>query len=336
MLVDPFGRSITYLRISLTDHCNLRCAYCMPAQGLSWMPTEEMLTFAEIIDIVNAAARLGISKVRLTGGEPLVRKDLPLLVRSLSAIPGIKEVSLTTNGMLLERLAKPLANAGLKRVNISLDTLDAQKFKLITRGGDISRVWRGIMAAERENLSPIKINTVVIRGINDDQLLPLARLTLEHPWHIRFIELMPVGNTQDWGPEFAPASLRYFSVQEMHHALASVGLKPVVSPKGNGPSRTYQIPGALGTVGFISPLGESFCTTCNRMRLTADGKLRSCLFSETEVDIRTPIRRHESIALYLMQALAIKPKGHELAPSMENLANRIDSPRPRSMSQIGG
>ena len=336
MLVDSFGRSITYLRISLTDRCNLRCLYCMPPQGIIWKPPEEILSYSEITKIVAASAQLGIHRVRLTGGEPLVRRDLPELVHSLASIPGIEEVSLTTNGVLLERLAKPLAEAGLKRVNISLDTLDANKFKQITRGGDIECVWRGIAAAEEANLFPIKINTVVVRGLNSDELLTLASLTLDHPWHIRFIELMPIGEQQDWGPGFPLPSQRYYSVKEIHQALASLVLKSTESPEGNGPSRTYQIPGARGTVGFISPLGEHFCASCNRLRLTADGKLRSCLFSEAEVDVKASIRRGESVKGQLLKALATKPEGHGIISPADNLIYPADPTLARSMSQIGG
>ncbi|HEY4723342.1 MAG TPA: GTP 3',8-cyclase MoaA, partial [Anaerolineae bacterium] len=225
-LIDRFGRRIDYLRISVTDRCNLRCVYCMPPQGVLWRPRAEILSYEEIVRVVEAGARLGIRKIRLTGGEPLVRPDLTTLVRAITHIPGIEEISLTTNGMLLEKLAEPLAQAGLRRVNVSLDTLDPIKFHRITRFGDIERVWRGIEAAGRAGLTPIKINTVVIRGVNDDELRDLARLTLDRAWHVRLIEWMPVGNSRDWGEGFPAGPDRYYPLHEMLRQLAPLGLKP--------------------------------------------------------------------------------------------------------------
>ena len=260
-LTDRFGRPITYLRISVTDRCNLRCVYCLPETGVEWQPRETQLSAEEIARITEAAAHGGVTRIRLTGGEPLVRPDILEIVRHLASIPGIEEVSLTTNAMLLARLAQPLASAGLKRVNISLDTLDADKFKRITRGGEIDRLWRGIAAAENAGLAPLKLNTVVMNGLNADELPALAHLTIEHPWHIRFIELMPVGNAQNWGEGFPVLPDRYIPVQEMQARLAGFDLQPIATPVGNGPARTFHIPDALGTVGFISPLGEHFVRT---------------------------------------------------------------------------
>ena len=288
--VDPFGRAITYLRISLTDRCNLRCVYCMPKQGVQWQPRADQLSAEEIARVVETAAQGGVKRVRLTGGEPLVHPQVVEIVRRIASIPTIEEVSLTTNAMLLERLAQPLANAGLTRVNISLDSLDANKFKRITRGGDLDRIWRGIAAAEHAYLAPIKLNTVIVRGLNADELPSLAHLTMEHDWHIRFIEVMPIGNTQDWGEGFPAPSERYVSVQEMRDQLSTFNLQPSTSPQGNGPARTFRIPDALGTVGFISPLGEHFCQNCNRLRLTSDGRLRSCLVIPAEVSLRDAVR----------------------------------------------
>jgi len=277
MFIDPFGRAITYLRISLTDRCNLRCVYCMPKEGLQWQPHADQLSVEEIVRVVATAAQGGVRRVRLTGGEPLVHPYIVDIVRRIASIPNIEEVSLTTNAMLLERLAQPLADAGLKRVNISLDSLDADKFKRITRGGDLNRVWRGIAAVEHARLSPLKINSVIVRGLNADELPALAQLTMENDWHVRFIEVMPIGNTQLWGEGFPVPTERYVSVQEMRSQLSTFNFQPVSSPLGNGPARTFRIPNALGTIGFISPLGEHFCQNCNRLRLTSDGKLRSCL-----------------------------------------------------------
>jgi cyclic pyranopterin phosphate synthase len=233
-------------------------------------------------------------------------------------------------------LARRLANAGLKRVNISLDTLDASKFKRITRGGNIDRLWCGIAAAEDAGLAPLKLNTVVVNGLNADELPALAQLTIENPWHLRFIELMPVGNAQNWGEGFPSLPDRYLSVQEMQSRLSTfdpstgsgLRLEPVTSPIGNGPARTFRIPGASGTVGFISPLGEHFCQNCNRLRLTADGYLRPCLLLDGEVNVRDAVRAGESLLPYLQQAADAKPHGHELLLQ--------HYPESRRMAQIGG
>jgi cyclic pyranopterin phosphate synthase len=329
MFLDPFGRAITYLRISLTDRCNLRCVYCMPKDGVQWQALADQLSVEEIVRVVESAAHGGVKRVRLTGGEPLVHPNIVEIVRRLASIPQIEEVSLTTNAMLLERLAQPLADAGLKRVNISLDTLDAETFRRITRGGDIDRVWRGITAAERAHLSPIKLNTVIVRGLNAEELPALAWLTIEHAWHVRFIEVMPIGNAQDWGEGFPAPSGRYVSVQEMHERLSAFHLEPETAPHGNGPARTFRIPGALGTLGFISPLGEHFCEHCNRLRLTSDGKLRSCLVIPNEVSLRDAVRAGEPLDRYFEQAILHKPQHHNMQAAMPADAQR-------GMSQIGG
>jgi cyclic pyranopterin phosphate synthase len=327
-LTDPFGRAITYLRISLTDRCNLRCVYCLPKTGIDWLKREDVLTADEIVHVVEAAAELGISKIRLTGGEPLVRPDVLEIVTRIAAISGISEVSLTTNALLLEKLAGPLAEAGLARVNISLDTLDTEKFRLITRFGDIGRVFSGLQAAENAGLKPIKINTVVVRGVNDDEISALARLSIENPYHIRFIELMPVRNQQSWGTGFPDVKDRYFSIGEMHERLADLNLKPETAPIGNGPARTFRIPHALGTVGFISPVGEHFCQQCNRLRLTAEGRLRACLLLDKEISIRETLRAGGNLKKQLRIAVAGKPYSHEL--------NLNHLPEARRMAQIGG
>ena len=329
MFIDPFGRAITYLRISLTDRCNLRCVYCMPKEGLQWQPRADQLSAEEIARVVETAAQGGVKRVRLTGGEPLVHPQVVEIVRRIASIPTIEEVSLTTNAMLLERLAQPLANAGLTRVNISLDSLDANKFKRITRGGDLDRIWRGIAAAERAHLAPIKLNTVIVRGLNADELPALAHLTMERDWHIRFIEVMPIGNTQDWGEGFPAPSERYVSVQEMRDQLSTFNLQPSTSPQGNGPARTFRIPDALGTVGFISPLGEHFCQNCNRLRLTSDGRLRSCLVIPAEVSLRDAVRSGKPLEDFFVQSIAQKPEHHDMLVAMP-----ADSQR--GMSQIGG
>ncbi|MDO9303089.1 MAG: GTP 3',8-cyclase MoaA [Anaerolineales bacterium] len=327
--IDPFGRAITYLRISLTDRCNLRCVYCIPKEGRQWQPHAGQLSAEEIARVVETATQGGVKRVRLTGGEPLIHPQVVEIVRRIASIPNIEEVSLTTNAMLLERLAQPLANAGLKRVNISLDSLDSDKFRRITRGGDLTRVWKGIAAAERAHLAPIKLNTVIVRGLNAEELPALACLTMEHDWHIRFIEVMPIGNSQDWGEGFPAPSERYVSVQEMRAQLSTFNLQPEATPIGNGPARTYRIPNALGTVGFISPLGEHFCQNCNRLRLTSDGRLRSCLVIPAEVSLHDAVRSGKPLEDFFQQAIAQKPEHHDMLLA-------VPAGSQRGMSQIGG
>jgi len=329
MFIDPFGRAITYLRISLTDRCNLRCVYCMPEGGLRWQKRADQLSVDEILRVVGTAAKGGVKRIRLTGGEPLVHPQIVEIVRRIASVPGVEEVSLTTNAMLLERLAGSLAEAGLRRVNVSLDSLDPGKFKRITRGGDIDRVWKGIAAAEAARLAPLKLNTVITRGVNLEEIIPLARLTLEHDWHVRFIELMPIGNTEGWGEGFPAPQERYVSVQEMHALLSGLNLQAVATPIGNGPARTFRIPGAPGSVGFISPLGEHFCQNCNRLRLTSDGKLRSCLVVPNEVSLREAVRTGQCLEKYFYQAIANKPRHHDMLVATPAGARR-------GMSQIGG
>jgi cyclic pyranopterin phosphate synthase len=327
--IDPFGRAIIYLRVSLTDRCNLRCVYCMPQEGMQWQAHADQLSVDEIVRVVETAAQGGVKRVRLTGGEPLVHPHIIEIVRRIASIQNIEEVSLTTNAMLLEKMAQPLADAGLTRVNISLDSLDADKFRRITRGGELNRVWRGIAAAERARLAPIKLNSVIVRGLNADELPALARLTIENDWHLRFIEIMPIGNAQDWGEGFPAPQDRYVSVQEMRAQLSTFDLQPETSPIGNGPARTYRIPNALGTIGFISPLGEHFCQNCNRLRLTCDGRLRSCLVIPNEVSLRNALRSGKPLEEFFQQAIAQKPEHHDMLVAVAAGAQR-------GMSQIGG
>lgn len=327
--LDAFGRQITYLRISLTDRCNLRCAYCMPAQGLRWIPRRDCLTDDEIIRVVQTAAALGINKIRLTGGEPLVRPGVVHLIERIASIPGIQDLGLTTNAMLLAKNAPLLAQAGLKRVNISLDTLSAYRFRRITRLGTFEQAWEGILASEQAGLAPIKLNAVIVRKFNDDELHALAQLSINHPWQIRFIELMPIGNTQNWGEGLPALEDRYVSVQEIHTRLADLGLKPVEPSINSGPARMFRIPGALGTIGFISPLGDHFCQNCNRLRLTADGKLRPCLVLPGEISLRNALRNNLPLEDLFLHAVAIKPQQH-------NLISAIPAVTQHGMSQIGG
>ncbi len=319
---DSFGRNINYLRISVTDRCNLRCLYCMPPEGIPQMSHSEILSYEEIGTVARAAAELGIHKVRLTGGEPLVRAELPKLVRMISQIEGIEELSLTTNGTLLDRYALELKQAGLSRVNVSLDTLKPDRLQYITRLGKLETVLAGIEAAKEAGLGPVKINTVVMRGINDDEILDFARMTYEG-WHVRFIELMPFKGVT----EFVP------SVELRQHIGLLGELEPCASVTGNGPAMYYRLTGASGTIGFVSPLTETaFCSRCNRMRLTPDGKLRPCLLGEDEIDLKTPLRNNASmkeLKRLIMEAVASKPECHHLQ------GFEVRSVK-RRMSQIGG
>lgn len=332
MCNDKFGRQIDYLRVSVTDRCNLRCVYCMPAHGVPWQPRENILRLEQIAEIVEAAAGIGFRKIRLTGGEPLVRKGIVDLVGQIATLPGIDEVAMTTNATLLSRCATELVDAGLQRINVSLDTLRPGRFWRITRLGNVDLVWRGIEAAERAGLTPLKINVVVVRGVNDDEIADFARLTLDHAWHVRFIELMPVGDGLDWGPEMPAPAQRFVSVAEMRRRLTNLGhLESVGGPGGNGPARYFRLPNARGTIGFISPLSEHFCAACNRLRLTADGRLRPCLFSEKGVPLKPALDAGADIGQLqslIRQAIGIKPLERPL-PAAATVAEP-------AMSMLGG
>jgi len=306
---DLFNRPINYLRISVTDRCNLRCVYCMPPQGIALFPRGGLLSYEEITRIVRVAAELGISKIRLTGGEPLVREGLPKLVAMIKTVPGIDDISLTTNGVYLGELARSLKDAGLRRVNISLDSLDAEKYKNVTRGGNLGAVFRGIEAAQEVGLTPVKVNVVVMGGINDDEIERFARLTVTEGWHVRFIELMPfVGDEGVRG--------KFFPISEVRGRLGQLGeLEAAASVAGNGPARYYRFVGASGTIGFISPVSDHFCFSCNRLRLTADGKLRPCLLSDDEIDLRRHLRSGadgETLKRVMREAIKSKPRKHRL------------------------
>ena len=323
---DQYGRELTDLRISLTDRCNLRCVYCMPADGIDFRPPEELLQDDELRLLVRVAAELGVRKVRLTGGEPTVRPGLVDLVRGIAATPGIDDVALTTNGLLLDRLAAPLARAGLCRVNVSLDTLDPEKFARITRGGRVEQVTAGIAAAEAAGLLPIKINAVIVRGFNDEDVVPLAGLTLSRPWDVRFIEMMPFGSVGD----FAEAGV-VKSEATMAKIELTLGPLTPLDLSGGDPARTYRLPDARGRLGFISPVSQPFCAKCGRLRLTADGKLRLCLLRDDEADLLTPLREgksYEEIKALFYAAAFRRPFGHALAEAMY--------PQARVMIQIGG
>lgn len=332
---DGHGRTIDYLRISLTDRCNLRCIYCMPAEGVKLMSHDEILRIEEIARIARVATRIGIRSVRLTGGEPLVRLGVTDLVRDLANMPGIENISMTTNGVLLPRMADGLKEAGLSRVNISLDTLDPEQFTKITRLGSIQTTLDGIDAALEAGFNPVKINSVVVRQLNQDYL-GFAKLSIDQPLHVRFIEYMPVGESEGidghgWGPEdVVPSEELLDIINERAQAEGLAPLEPIGgddAPLGWGPARYFAFPGAKGTVGFISPLSRHFCGDCNRLRLTADGKLRPCLFSDREIDVRTALREGGDEAVYecFLEALDMKPDEHH---------DRVGTER--RMSQIGG
>lgn len=322
---DSHGRNIHYLRISLTDRCNLRCVYCMPAE-MKFAPLPHLLQDDELIRLVRIATRVGFDRVRLTGGEPTVHPNLVEIVNRLAQIPGIQEIAMTTNALKLEELAMPLARAGLKRVNISIDTLDAERFHKITRLGKIEQVWRGIWAAERAGLTPIKLNAVIVRGYNEDDLVDLARLTLDQAWDMRFIELMPLGSIADFQMNAV------VPVTEMQARIEkALGALEPIDWDGHNPARPYRLRGGRGTIGFISSVTAPFCAGCDRMRLSADGKLRLCLLRDAEVDLLTPLRAgasDEELRALIAQGVWNKPWGHGLAQNV--------IAQSRVMSQIGG
>ncbi len=309
-LVDGTGRELTYLRVALTERCNLRCRYCMP-NGLPANMRSEELSPSELGLVGEVAGSLGVRRIRLTGGEPLMRADLPAVIESFARAPGIEEVSLTTNGLRLAERAADLARAGLSRVNVSLDTLRPDRYQQLTGLGGVERVLGGLAAAEAAGLSPIKVNVVAMRGVNDDELEELARMTVDRPWHVRFIELMPVG-TEPSGHRFFEE--RFLPVAEMRDRLGPLEDLPTES---GGPARLYRLPGARGKVGLISPVSEHFCDTCNRLRLTATGELRPCLFSEEGVSLRPALERGDRAALMALfrEAAMRKPPGHSIGLS---------------------
>jgi cyclic pyranopterin phosphate synthase len=323
-LRDQHGRGIEYLRISVTDRCNFRCLYCMPAEGLNWLPKAEILRYEEITDVVRQLAPLGLRRLRLTGGEPTLRPDLARLVGMLRDVPGVEDIALSTNGVHLPTMSRDLANAGLTRVNISADSLRPERVAKIARRNLPFDLVTSALAAENAGIGPIKVNVVVMRGINDDEIADFAALTLEHPWHVRFIELMPVGEMRDLTWDHVVPS------EEVLARVASLGaIEPDSGPAlGNGPARYYRLPGAAGTVGVITPMTHTYCGTCNRVRLTADGRLRTCLFGDHEVLLRDAIRAGEPLEPLFRKALSEKPLAHEL------LQMRVGGLR--ALSEVGG
>lgn len=351
---DRFGREIDYLRVSVTDHCNFRCVYCMPEDGMPWIPKENLLTQAEMVRLIRIASEIGMRKIRLTGGEPLLVTWLPDLIGEIRAIPAIREISVTTNGYLMQPLAAKLKAAGLDRANISLDTLRPDRFRQAARRGSFDSVWKGIEAAFEHGLEPVKLNVVAMKGFNDDEAADFAALTIQRPIHIRFIELMPIRWNRDDTNFFDPLlktgeavqvnvkkggelsrkelSERFISSKALRGLIEAVrGPMEPAEVKTNGPSKSFRIPGALGTVGFISQISNDMCSTCNRLRLTPDGFLRPCLMSDGEVDFRSVMREGASdaeLAEMIRSVIRGKPERHYLAEGQQVVA--------RSMSQIGG
>ncbi len=326
MAIDRFGRKIHYLRISLTDHCNLRCIYCMP-EDQTFRPNADLMQDDEILLLTRLFAGLGFDKIRLTGGEPTVRAHVVDIVRGIASTPGIRSVSMTTNGVLLSRMAGKLADAGLQRVNISIDTLNSAKFKRLTRWGDIEDVWEGIIAAEEAGLTPIKLNAVVVKGYNEEDVVDLARLTLDNPWQIRFIEMMPFAGATDI------QTGQIITAAQIQERIESTLGKMEVANDGklDGEARLFHLPNGKGDVGFISSVTNPFCASCTRARLTADGRLRLCLLREKEVDLLTPLRGGatlDDLRQIILDGVWEKPWGHGLADGVIPL-NRV-------MNEIGG
>jgi len=328
---DKFEREINYLRVSITYRCNLHCTYCRPKEGISLQGHDDILRYEEIIRIVSVAVKMGLIKVRITGGEPLVRRGFIDFIAALKKISGLQDISLTTNGILLEEFAQNIFNAGISRINVSLDSLNKDKYFRITNGGNLEAVLRGINKAEKIGFSPIKINTVAIKGFNDDEVLNFAELAFTKPFQVRFIELMPLGQAKsDYSKDYLPAA------QLMQKIATRYKLEKVAGKKNQaaGPATIFKIKGGRGEIGFINPVSGHFCATCNRLRLTADGKLLSCLLKEDEIDLKKALRENcsdEELARHVREAILSKPKQHDLACTQEHLKKCH-----RNMSTIGG
>ena len=324
-MIDQFGRSIEYLRISVTDRCNFRCVYCMPERGLDWIPRDDILSASEIHELVSQLAPLGLRRIRITGGEPTLRRDVCDIVSRIASVDGVTDIALSTNGVRLEAMGPELRAAGITRVNISVDSLRPDRIAAIARRDLKFEPVRVLRAAIDAGFDPIKVNTVVVRGVNDDEIASLARLTLDLPVHVRFIELMPVGDMSDSGLERVVPSDEVLAAVD--DALG--GILPDIGPAlGNGPARYYRAPGGLGTIRVITPISHTYCASCNRVRLTADGRLRTCLFGDHEVDLRTPLRAGAPLAPFVARALEEKPREHALL--------QLRTGGLRALSQTGG
>lgn len=332
ILVDKFDRVHDYLRISVTDRCNLRCRYCMPAEGMEFLPHDKVLTFDEIEEVVRVAAKQGVKRLRITGGEPLVRPNLEVLIAKLSAIPGIDDIALTTNGIYLAQRAQALKDAGITRVNISLDSLQPERFAQITRGGNLNRVLDAFDRSYEVGFDPIKINVVLMKGFNEDEIDDFLRLSMERPVTVRFIEYMPIGHEgDDWKASYLP-------LERVLDRCKANGWDAVPLPgkiKGNGPAENFQIPGALGAFGLIHPVSDHFCQSCNRLRLTADGNLKPCLYWIDEFNVRQALGDEQKMVELFRRVLDAKPETHEMAQALEG-KERTHTPTLRRMSQIGG
>jgi cyclic pyranopterin phosphate synthase len=327
-LRDSWGREIKSVRVSVTDKCNFRCTYCMPAEGLQWLGRDEILTFEEITRLVSVLARLGVDEVRLTGGEPLVRRDLPVLVEQLANVDGVADLSLTTNGVLLDRLAAPLVAAGLRRLNVSLDTLNHVRFAEITRRDALDAVLRGLEEAERHPaLRPIKVNCVAVKGFTETEVPALAELARRKPYVVRFIEFMPLDADEAWREDDVLTGGEIRAIIEEHY-----GPLEELPAKASSTARRFRFADGVGELGFVNPVSEPFCSSCDRIRLTADGQLRTCLFSRREWDLKTPLRNGASDD-QIVELL-------RFAVQHKELKHRINDPgfvrASRSMSQIGG
>ena len=324
-LIDTYGRRIKYLSLSVTDRCNLRCSYCMPAGGVAKLQHSDLLSYEELYRVASACVEQGIVKIRVTGGEPLVRKGLTEFLKRLSGIPGLKELVLTTNGIMLEELAQPLRDAGVARLNISLDSLQPETFSQITRGGDLNRVLRGIEAAEKAGFPPVKINMVVMRGVNDQEILDFAALSLDKAYTIRFIEYMPTLQDREWDAQAMPGSEILSRISERYNLL------PLVGAEMAGPARNFKIEGGAGAIGIITPVSGHFCKSCNRIRVTAAGRVRGCLFSEQGVDLKPLLAGddQEPLRETVRRIVTEKPGQHHLTEEGEE-KTRVN------MSRIGG
>ena len=325
VLRDQHGRAIEYLRISITDRCNFRCVYCMPLEGLDWLPKADILSYEEITEVVRQLAPLGLRRLRITGGEPTIRPDLTTHIRSLRALDGIEDIALSTNGVRLPQMAKELKAAGLDRVNMSADSMRPDRIKAIARRDLKFDPLAAMQSALEAGLTPLKLNVVVMRGINHDEVGDFARLTLEHEVHVRFIELMPVGEMAnlEWEHVVPSAEVLEMAAQAIGALTPAAG-----PPKGNGPANYYAATGARGTIGVITPMTHTYCGTCNRVRLTADGRLRTCLYGDHEVNLRDPLRAGAPLEPLFVQALAEKPKEHQLL--------QMQVGGLRALSQVGG
>jgi cyclic pyranopterin phosphate synthase len=330
-MIDQYNRNINYLRVSVTDRCNLRCKYCMPKDGLSQIGHNDILRYEEMLRVIRAGVGLGISKVRITGGEPLVRRGIVDFIARLKSIPGLADISLTTNGVLLKQFAEDLFHAGIRRINVSLDSLNKEKYAAITRGGDLNAVLAGIQEADRVGFAPIKINTVAIKGFNDDEILTFAAHTIDKPYQVRFIELMPLGHAGgDNSSNFLSNDVVMDIIRQAYPLTAVNGQ----TNKVDGPALLYKIAGGRGGIGFISPVSRHFCHACNRLRLTADGHLRACLLLDEEVDLKGPLRDGCSdgdLEDLMRKAIARKPRGHTMIKEERHLRKCM-----KEMATIGG